>query len=251
MLFRSPESLSPVSEFVDQWRPLTSSFALVKAPLKTAVDRFATWHSTTARFPGQTGLRQEIINTPFPSALRTLEPFNRGDWRHLFVPTDSDWTLVVNSNLPAPDLSSLAYVFADDYGLTTLVVRDQPHTLDTRTDKGRYGIFEFALYSPSGTGPSRIERMVRLLRELSAWEFLEIGEPLPFEHVERYKARRKTDRLDEALIIEYLGHMGAWPFNEKFYDVAEKPILVTKLHPNNDRPPLLTLEDLRAGAEDD
>ena len=40
------------------------------------------------------------------------------------------------------------------------------------------------------------------------WEWFEAGRPFSFEQQERYKARRKRDRLDRRLLLNYLDALG-------------------------------------------
>ncbi len=40
------------------------------------------------------------------------------------------------------------------------------------------------------------------------WAWDESGQPLPFEDVSRYGARRKRDRLDRELLVQYLAALG-------------------------------------------
>lgn len=51
----------------------------------------------------------------------------------------------------------------------------------------------------------------------SRWEFVEQGEPFPFEEVEQYQARRIKDRLTPEMVERYCGHLGIALFNPDFY----------------------------------
>ena len=42
----------------------------------------------------------------------------------------------------------------------------------------------------------------------SRWEFVEQGEPFPFEEVEQYQARRIKDRLTPEMVERYCSHLG-------------------------------------------
>jgi hypothetical protein len=55
---------------------------------------------------------------------------------------------------------------------------------------------------------ARTVRVVYAMRESSAWEFFEKGEPLPFEDLSFYRARQKRERLTPQSISECLSRLG-------------------------------------------
>ena len=64
------------------------------------------------------------------------------------------------------------------------------------------------------------------LRALSAtatdgrWEWYESGTPFAFEHRNRYGARRKRDRFDRELLLEYLECLGIPACDDAAYGAA-------------------------------
>lgn len=51
-------------------------------------------------------------------------------------------------------------------------------------------------------------RLLDVARYEAGWSFTSLGEPLAFERVERYEARRRRDRFDCALLTEYVAALG-------------------------------------------
>ena len=55
------------------------------------------------------------------------------------------------------------------------------------------------------------------LHDGDRWRFDMVGEPLPFEDVERYRARRVRDRFPHDLLDRYLQELGVSVFDADFY----------------------------------
>jgi hypothetical protein len=68
----------------------------------------------------------------------------------------------------------------------------------TFAESFRYKVFEMAVWRHG-----LLERQLRALQDDAGWEFLNRGEPLPFEKVERYRKRQVSGRLDRELIAAY------------------------------------------------
>ena len=61
----------------------------------------------------------------------------------------------------------------------------------------------YKVFDMSAWQNGALNRHVRTLQEERGWEFLNEGDPLPFEDVERYWRRKISDRLDRDLIERY------------------------------------------------
>lgn len=55
------------------------------------------------------------------------------------------------------------------------------------------------------------------------WEWYESGKPFEFEATDRYTARRKRDRFDRDLLLDYLEHLGIPARNDAAYGSAILP----------------------------
>lgn len=59
-------------------------------------------------------------------------------------------------------------------------------------------------------------RQVRVIHD-SGWQFEEFGDPLPFEQLERYKLRKKADRLNPEILRDYGAALGVPFWDESAY----------------------------------
>jgi len=79
---------------------------------------------------------------------------------------------------------------------------------------------QFELIGPDGEPPLMYQRTIAAHAEDGRWSWHESGEPLPFEHPERYAARLTRARLDRTLLTEYLAVMGIHVDDDAAYTEA-------------------------------
>ena len=77
-------------------------------------------------------------------------------------------------------------------------------------------LIQFILYKSLVTGSSEIKRKIELGYD-GRWEFNTYGDPLPFEQVDIYNARRKRDRFSPEIVEEYCLALGIRINDENFY----------------------------------
>ena len=96
-------------------------------------------------------------------------------------------------------------------------------------------------------GEDVIKREVYCCNQGSRWHFEQHGDPLSEEDVERYAARRKRDRLNEAGLMDLLERLGVHPWREDTYDFRKKLFRVTdkRQFPVSDS---VTFDQIRARA---
>ena len=134
---------------------------------------------------------------------------------YLFIPTRSSWTAYVENALRGTDASSAMGYMARAQRCRALRMNAVPHTLGK--GKGRYGGLTLELYGPRQTHWLNVVRAIQVLNDGGHWEFIESGEPFPFERLEQYKAKRIKERFTLEMLKEYLRHLGLSPFEEHFY----------------------------------
>ena len=49
------------------------------------------------------------------------------------------------------------------------------------------------------------------------WVFIDEGNPLSFEDIDRYSAKKIADRFDSKMLESYCQALGIDPYNEQFY----------------------------------
>lgn len=136
----------------------------------------------------------------------------------LVLPTNSEWTVLWNNSFLCSGYDSLCACLTRHHGLTS--IHWSAHDSTT-------------VFQPGATFTHRslvdaavVERSVYATREDSQWRFGEAGPVLPEENTDAYRARRVRDRLNESMMVELLGRLGAAPWAEEFYALAEQPCFV-------------------------
>lgn len=61
------------------------------------------------------------------------------------------------------------------------------------------------VFGPDGSGPLLAVRTIAASNDGGRWVFETTGEPFPFERLDHYSRRRKSDRFTSTLLYEYLG----------------------------------------------
>jgi hypothetical protein len=73
-------------------------------------------------------------------------------------------------------------------------------------------------------------RTVYAMLDNDRWIFFQNGDPLPFEDIDRYRARKKRDRLTPEIISVYLDQIGYGSLRREFWvdDTAPAYVLATR-----------------------
>jgi hypothetical protein len=230
----------------DRWAPVTSTMGFLELGAEQAAQAFATWQSglMTPR-----GITVEVLPVagPLEQVLSSLLPLTDGETqRHLFIPTRSAWTAYVENGWTGTDAASPMRVMVRRLSIRCLRVVAVPHTL-RRHGGGRYGAVMLDVYGPKQ--PGTLHNYVRALgasNDGGRWVFSNVGEPFPFEQVERYQARRVRDRFSFEMLKDYLRHLGLSPFEEDFYmPPGSRAWLVQKTGPFTTAGREYTLEEAR------
>jgi hypothetical protein len=206
------------SEIVQRWWPTTQSLDLVEGPIEAVA---AGVETEVTRF-----LKGEAIVTSwedFPSldsAFRAAPEFANVPTFHLVLPSHSRWTVLWNNSFLCDGYDSLCWCLTKNHGLTT--VHWSAHDDWTTFQSGA------CFHHRRRDGSAVVERSVQASQEDKRWLFHESGQPLPEEDVGSYGARRKRDRLNEALVVQLLARLSASPWSEKFYAVPEQRCFVLR-----------------------
>ncbi len=191
---------------------------LVQAPVERAA---AAVQETFAKFvaPAQASLEWHDVDS-LDSAFRLVGDFANIPSQILLFPTMSKWTILWNNCFLCDGYDSLCSLLSKFHNLTTVhwEASDQWTTFQSGA--------MFHLRRPGKAG--LIERRVQAAQTDKRWDFFEQGEPLPEEDIAGYAARKKRDRLNEARIAEFLGRLGAEPWNEAFYKLPGRVGLVSR-----------------------
>ena len=226
--------------FLRRYAPTTNFMAFFETPYDELVDFIVQWERkrdvvNDRRVP----VRKIDIGGTWEQRLNSLLPLNRS--KVMVSETQSNWCVYVNNSPNGTDL------YADPpYLCEKLGVREIAVTLVRDIPKIKPGSIQFLykdytraekVLSATGTGwCDQFPRRYIAAHHESRWEFVDQGEPLPFEEVEQYQARRIKDRLTPEMVERYCSHFSIDLFNPDFYS-GRACIFEKQVHP--DSPKLL------------
>jgi hypothetical protein len=180
---------------------LTGTF--IHAPLATVANELLSWRQ---------GLDQTCaawqVSTPLSAAWSLLEPRAFTPDRAILVACHSEWTAFFDNHerefasgeprVLCKRLRTSACVFALD-------------------DRPEFAGYHFASFDVYRWLAGEVAHRGVMVHQEGAWKFWEGGEPLPFETLEAYRARRKRDRLSEDILRSYGQHLGIRFWDPAFY----------------------------------
>jgi hypothetical protein len=183
----------------ERYAPITSTIGFLRVGTSDAVAELGRWHDEL----GDTTEPLREVGE-FPDALLSLQPlvlpFVR---RELLVPTAGPWTAYFNCAANGTDAASAIAVLAQRLECEGLVVTCQ------------LGAVAFTVADPKVVHPPR--RAVVAMEDGGRWIFETSGEPLPFEELDRYRARRVRDRFTSDMLERYCQALDVDVFNGEFY----------------------------------
>jgi hypothetical protein len=198
-------------QIFEDWWPLGQSMILVRAPIPRVAK--AVREEAQRLNEGSSHKRAvEWIRRPSLDAFfRGIEKFSHGTGMSFYLPTRVGWTVALTNDASCGPYYSLAHCLSKFRKLETIcfMSHDRPSTFTAGT--------VFTHFRP-GPGEELIERNIRCCDTGSRWSFLQNGDPLPEEDLERYKAKRKRDRLNEEGLMQLLDRLGIQPWREATYD---------------------------------
>jgi hypothetical protein len=194
--------------------PLTFEWGFIEAPLDTVSAGYRRWQRKILH-----RVRVAQFNLPLADALKQLDPLDRGSARVLFISTRSSWTACFDNGVRGGNPATFAGELAQQLKCRGVAVGCIPNTLSRHdaAKPGTWGGLKFTLFAPEKRDFLNIERSVSIINDVGGWEFNSIGAVQPFEHVDRYAARRIADRLTSGMLEEYCRALGIDLFDQNFY----------------------------------
>lgn len=181
--------------------PLGAVVQYIQAPIDAVTDELSS--RFTARPAGST-----LID-----ALGQLLPFE-SPWSRVLLAPCGGWTALLNNDLdggdstaPGPAISRTLDV---QCVVASAVLRYGPGHEQTQLE----------VFGPEGEPPLMYTRSLSATATDGRWEWFESGTPYEFEATERYTARRKRDRFDRELLLDYLEHLGIPARTDSAYGAA-------------------------------
>lgn len=190
--------------------------------------------------PGEPVFDVKVVEGGLEDALRSLLPLTMADHpRVLFVPTEGSWTAYFDNGWQGTDaFPPMAYLAKrlSTRGLRVVAVPPAD---------GRYPTSIFELYGPEDREWLNFERAISAMKDGERWRFDTSGDPLPFEDLERYSARRIRDRFPHELLDRYVQELGIRAFEERFYMPDGRAFLLQSRRPHVAGLETMTLEQAR------
>jgi len=186
-----------------RWGFINASFAKVLAEMKI-------WREKIFQ-----GTRyNETEANALSEMIEFLLPLNSQPGREFLIETKSkEWTAYFDNNRggdPTPPVSYLS----ERMGCQAITLMCHPY-IDVKL--GLWGGVEFLLMGPGPSFFQNYQRAVRLVAERKKFLFVQQGEPLPFEQIDKYNIKSKRDRFTPQMLIEYCRYFGLDPLNPEFY----------------------------------
>jgi hypothetical protein len=181
--------------------PLGAVVQFLQAPINRIVD-------TLAR-----DFMAAPTNSALPVALHRLLPFE-SPWSRLLLAPCGDWTAVLNNGPDGGDSSAPGPALSGALDVQCVVASAVP----------RYGPgheqTQLEVLGPTGEPPLMYIRSLSATATDGRWEWYESGTPYEFERRDRCTARRKRDRFDREMLLEYLGCLGIPARDDAAYGAA-------------------------------
>lgn len=208
----------------DRYAPLTSSVGFFEASVEDVVRVLHVYGPRILTPLLSWMIARREIHGSFPDVLYHLEPLSGlGSCRELVLATNSPWTAYFGN--AAGQGGAISDVQGRMWGVCpALKCRGVsatciPHTYRRQDgrEQGRYGLVQFGLYGPERKRPSFNDIRVIAAEGGPGGEFIQGGEVQPFEHPERYTARKVADRFTAEMLEEYCMALGVRYFDPDFY----------------------------------
>jgi hypothetical protein len=90
------------------------------------------------------------------------------------------------------------------------------HTLKGRAKEGCCGVTRLAVYAPKDVQWLNMERAVSVSYD-DRWKLFATGDPLPFEHLDRYEEQNVRERPSRDDVLAYCNALGIRPYYPSFY----------------------------------
>lgn len=189
-------------------RPLGCWVTFVDRPYEMFLEALMGFHAETAD-------HTFVLTDPEPvgAALRHLDPME-SPWTVEMVVDCSFGIAYVNNKIGGGDPTAHAPVVARRLDARAIQAEHMP----------KYGPGHAAtqlwIQGPDGEPPLMYERTLSAYATDGRWAWKESGTVQAWERPDRYEARLKRDRLDRALLVDYLGKMGIFVDQPEFFGAA-------------------------------
>ena len=200
------------SLFDGRLEPLTYSIGFLSAPPERVV-RAARW--LYFRWP-DAWRRVAVLDCGLEEALLQLQPLEGFLHPRVLVASTAlnGWSAVFNGRIHGLGGRGLSVRLSRALRVPGYFVAAAPPASDPEHFPG---FRQFYVLGPQ-TGRDHVRAVwVGEEEDVGRWHFGTDGEVQPYEDVEAYRRRRRTDRLTERMLVDYAAAVGLRPWEDSFY----------------------------------
>lgn len=232
-----------------RWQPMTGRLAFFEAPPEQCVQawlsvRGAYLERTTGCRPAVTEVRgdvEELLSQLLPLVTISAR-------RSMFVPIAGDGPYrccLFTDAAYAHNDSARGWLQQSGIGSAEIIsTAGDPRDPDEPEFHAR--MLRILKAASSDVTEDQLFRTVGIrMTGVRRWAFDDVGQPLPFEDVARYRRRRTVDRFSAETLVEYCAALALRPFDEDFYATDRRALVVEPTNPPYAGTRLLSLEDVR------
>jgi len=151
----------------------------------------------------------------------SVQTFANVPLTHFVLPTGSPWTVLWFDSFLFDGYDSLCHNLTQRFGFETLHWRSSDK--DSKFLRG-----SSFTHRKSIDGKVSKRSVYCCVEDSRRWYIETHGEPLEAEDLSVYTAKRISDRLNEQLMTDFLGRLGAFPLDSGFYAIPQNPVSIIR-----------------------
>ncbi|HEX2864623.1 MAG TPA: hypothetical protein VHN99_08635 [Deinococcales bacterium] len=202
-----------------RYAPITFGMAFIEAGLDAVAEGMRDWDRELEqrRLLSRPDARREVRGS-LDDLLAPFPPFTYSDSKWLLLETAGPWTAYLNNCSQGTDAPAVAMTLPRRLKCRSVRIQVIPNTASDRHPErpGTFGSMLFELNGPEKAPGLNTIRRVHAIND-GPWKWVGTGDPLPFENLEAYTAKRIRDRLTGAMIVDYCAHFGIFPDDPAFF----------------------------------
>jgi hypothetical protein len=216
--------------FDGYFAPVTYGCAFLRVPFPEIVDDYSAW--IRKNYPSSS---LEPLSLTFREALGRMAPLAAPTSKDLLIGLSNGWTAVFSNSLGGDEGSSVASYWSRQRGCQSLAVVCAPDKKD-KIKQGattKYRSMQIQFFSGQEAVGDSPRRTLIASNDGDRWVFVNQGEPLLFENVERYASKAVRNRVTPADVAGFCEHFGLSLSEDSVY--TGPTLLITLRDPDDVR----------------
>jgi len=180
-------------------------FGLIRSSPPGAAEAFRSWQQAILAPYGLSFSQPMPRSGSLSDGLRELLPLTMpGMLRVLFWSVNRDWTVYFDNSGAGTEAATVMPVLSGRLEVDAVRVGMSEDIRDSST--GQIMCYPATIFEYYTLGTAR--RTVFATNDGGKWKFDAIGDPFPFEDLQRYGAKTVRDRFTQDMLLLYLGKLG-------------------------------------------